>query len=127
MFSRFERGTPTRWSLVCFTTKRLDSTLDHMLLILLVALPFAGSIAALLFRVKARNAEAWLAAAIALAGPLIASQFYLDVARGDVVRLDLEWLPAFGLNFIVRMDGYAWMFGHSAPRWVPPSCSVRRA
>ena len=110
MLSRFERVRLTRSRMICFTTKRPDSTLAHMLLILLVALPFAGSIAALLFRVNARNAEAWLAAAIALAGLLVASRFYPDVARGDVVRLELEWLPAFGLNFIVRMDGYAWMF-----------------
>jgi multicomponent K+:H+ antiporter subunit A len=84
--------------------------LNDFLLILLLALPFAGSVAAGLCRANARNTEAWLAAAIALATFLVASKFYLEVARGEVVRLELEWLPAFGLNFALRIDGYAWMF-----------------
>lgn len=84
--------------------------MDDFLLILLLALPFAGSVAAGLCRANARNTEAWLAAAIALAALLIVSKFYPEVAGGDVARLELEWLPALGLNFVVRMDGYAWMF-----------------
>ena len=84
--------------------------MDDFLLILLLALPFAGSVAAGLCRENARNTEAWLAAAIALAALLIVSKFYPEVAGGDVARLELEWLPALGLNFVVRMDGYAWMF-----------------
>ena len=84
--------------------------MDETSLILLLALPFAGSVAALLFRVNARNAEAWLSGAIALAALLIAATFYPDVARGDVIRSELEWLPAHGLTFVLRLDGYAWMF-----------------
>ena len=84
--------------------------MDDFLLILLLALPFAGSVTAGLCRANARNTEAWLAAAIALAALLIVSKFYPEVAGGDVARLELEWLPALGLNFVLRMDGYAWMF-----------------
>ncbi len=65
---------------------------------------------ALLFRVNARNAEAWLSGAIALASLLIAATFYPEVAGGDVIRSELEWLPAHGLTFALRLDGYAWMF-----------------
>ena len=29
---------------------------------------------------------------------------------GNVVRAEIEWIPAAGLNFVVRLDGFAWMF-----------------
>ncbi|MGH8697576.1 MAG: proton-conducting transporter membrane subunit, partial [Burkholderiales bacterium] len=83
---------------------------DATLLIILLALPFAGSIAAALLPANARNAEAWLAGAIALAALLIAAKFYPAVARAEVIRGELEWLPALGLDFTLRMDGFAWMF-----------------
>ena len=81
-----------------------------MLLILLLGLPFAGSIAAACFPANARNAEAWLAAGVAAGGLAIAGSFYPQMAYGQVLRLELEWLPAFGLSFTLRMDGFAWMF-----------------
>jgi multicomponent K+:H+ antiporter subunit A len=83
---------------------------DSTLLIVLLALPFAGSVAAALLPVNARNAEAWLAGAIALAALGIAWKYYPQVAAGNVIRADHEWLPTLGLGFTLRMDGYAWMF-----------------
>ena len=81
-----------------------------MLLVLLLGLPFAGSIAAAFFPTNARNAEAWLAAGVAVGGLAIAGSFYPQMAYGPVLRFELEWLPAFGLSFALRMDGFAWMF-----------------
>ena len=81
-----------------------------VLLLILLALPFAGSIAAALLPGNARNAEAWLAAAVAIAGLAIACAFYPQMAAGQVARFELDWLPAFGLRFALRMDGFAWMF-----------------
>ena len=81
-----------------------------MLLLTLLLVPFTGSVAAGLCRANARNTEAWLAAAVALTVFLIASTFYPRVTGGDVARLEVEWLPEFGLNFVLRIDGYAWMF-----------------
>ena len=83
---------------------------NSALLLALLVLPFVGSILAALLPVNARNAEAWLAGAIALTALLIAGQFFPDVARGDVVRAELEWLPTLALNFTLRLDGFAWMF-----------------
>ena len=83
---------------------------DSTFLVVLVALPFVGSLAAALFRTNARNAEAWLAGAVALTALAIAAKLYPAVARGEVIRSELEWLPALGLNFTLRMDGFAWMF-----------------
>ena len=33
-----------------------------------------------------------------------------DGDTAQVVRLDFAWLPALGLDFTLRMDGFAWMF-----------------
>jgi multicomponent K+:H+ antiporter subunit A len=85
--------------------------LHDLLLVILLGLPFAGSIAAALFPTNARNAEAWLAAAVALAGLAILWIFYPQMSNGEVIRFELAWLPAFGLGFTLRLDGFAWMFG----------------
>lgn len=83
---------------------------NEALLVVLLALPFAGSIAAGCFPANARNAEAWLAGAIALAGFGLAASLYPEMSNGQVIRFDLEWLPAFGIDFTLRMDGFAWTF-----------------
>src|SRR6185437_10559656 len=36
--------------------------------------------------------------------------FYPAVAGHKVIRRGSEWLPSMDLNFVLRMDGYAWMF-----------------
>ncbi len=83
---------------------------DVILLVTLVALPFAGSVVAAFFPTNARNAEAWLAAGVALAGLAIAAFFWSPIARGSVLRAEFEWVPQLGLNFVIRLDGYAWSF-----------------
>src|SRR3546814_813792 len=83
---------------------------DASLLVTILALPFAGSVIAALLRHNARNTEAWLAGAIALAGLVMAVTFYPHIVGGGVVRHEIEWLPALGLNFVLRLDGFAWMF-----------------
>ena len=82
-----------------------------LLLVLLLGLPFAGSIAAALLPTNARNAEAWLAGVVALSGLAIVWAFYPQMSNGEVIRFELAWLPAFGLGFMLRLDGFAWMFG----------------
>src|SRR5688572_13619571 len=32
------------------------------------------------------------------------------MAHGQVLRFDCAWVPALGLNFTIRLDGFAWMF-----------------
>jgi multicomponent K+:H+ antiporter subunit A len=80
------------------------------LLLALLGLPFAGSVAAGLFPANARNREAWLAGAVALAVQGLAWWVYPEMAHAQVLRLDLAWLPSLGLNFTIRLDGFAWMF-----------------
>ena len=79
-------------------------------LVVLLALPFAGSIAAMLLRADARNAAATLAGIVALAALLLALRCYGEVSAGHVLRFSVAWLPVGGVDFALRMDGYAWMF-----------------
>ena len=81
-----------------------------MQLPLVLLLPFIGSLLAALLPSNARNSEAWLAAAIALAGAVLTGSLYPQMTGGSIVRWGVEWLPALGLDFTLRMDGYAWMF-----------------
>ena len=79
-------------------------------LVILVALPFAGSVAAMLLPPNARDAGAWLAGGTALAATLVTLSRYDAITQGEVLRLSVPWLPAGDLDFALRMDGYAFMF-----------------
>ncbi|XDF37440.1 monovalent cation/H+ antiporter subunit A [Paracidovorax avenae] len=81
-----------------------------MPLILLVLLPFVGSVLAALLPANARNAESTLAGAVALFCAVQAALYFPEVAAGGVVRQEFAWLPSLGLNLVLRMDGFAWMF-----------------
>jgi multicomponent K+:H+ antiporter subunit A len=81
-----------------------------MLLTLIVLLPFAGSVVAAFLPANARNAEAWLAGAVAVACVVMLGVQYGAVVDGGVVRTTLAWLPQFKLDFALRMDGFAWLF-----------------
>jgi multicomponent K+:H+ antiporter subunit A len=78
------------------------------LLVVVVALPFAGSLVAGQLKVNARNAEAYLAASVALLVLVIVASVYPQVAAGKTVKLTVAWVPSLGLDFSLRMDGLAW-------------------
>lgn len=81
-----------------------------VLLLALVVLPFAGAIAAGLLPTHARNAAAALAGGIALVCLTLVWAAYPTVSAGGVLRAEFAWIPALGLNFSLRMDGFAWLF-----------------
>ncbi|KQZ96599.1 cation:proton antiporter [Mesorhizobium sp. Root157] len=83
---------------------------DHTSLLLLIVMPFAGAVAAGFLPSNARNAEAWLAGAVALGVLVLTSACYPAIAAGGAIRAEIEWIPALGLNFTLRMDGFAWLF-----------------
>ena len=80
------------------------------LLAVLVASPFVGAVLASLLAPNARNAEAWLAAGVALGGLALTIIAYPAVADGGVVKHTIEWMPSLGLNITLRLDGFAWLF-----------------
>ena len=77
------------------------------LLLATIALPFLGSVAAAFLPTNARNAEAWLAGAIALVDVGLVSLLFASVRDGGIVRGAIEWVPGANLDFIVRLDGFA--------------------
>ena len=81
-----------------------------MSLILLLILPFLGSILVGLLPEHPRSPEAWMAGIIAVIGALITLSFLPDILQGHTVVQTLEWVPSYKLNLVFRLDGYAWLF-----------------
>ncbi|KQV34990.1 MULTISPECIES: monovalent cation/H+ antiporter subunit A [unclassified Rhizobium] len=80
-----------------------------MLLSLILA-PFLGSLLAISIPSGKGTVAAWLAGAVALFCLAISAGLYPVISGGHVLRYDLAWMPELGLNFTLRMDGFAWMF-----------------
>jgi len=85
------------------------ATSSAALLIVLIALPFGGSCLAALFPANARNAEAYLAGGVALTALALVIALYSQVVNGGIVLYRAPWVPELGLEFNVRMDGFAWV------------------
>src|SRR5690554_5344062 len=83
---------------------------DNLLLLLPLLLAFTGCVIAAFFPSNSRNSVAWLAALVALGGLATAISLFPIVAAGEIVRFQLLWLPEYGLNFDLRLDGFAWLF-----------------
>ena len=83
---------------------------DDVLLTILIVLPFVGSLLAATFRPNARNSEAWLAGGVALICLFLLVFAYPAIVERGVLRSEAEWIPALGLSFTLRLDGFAWMF-----------------
>ncbi len=81
-----------------------------MPLLTLIILPFLGSLLAAVLPANARNTESTLAGLIALFCTVQTALYFPDISDGGVLRQEIVWLPALGLNFVIRMDGFAWMF-----------------
>jgi len=81
-----------------------------MSLIVLLLLPFIGSCLAAFLPHNARNAESILAGLVAVTGAIQVALWYPQIVDGGVIREEYFWLPSLGLNFVLRMDGFAWLF-----------------
>ncbi|MGV6872882.1 monovalent cation/H+ antiporter subunit A [Pseudochelatococcus sp. B33] len=82
---------------------------DDARLFLLIALPFLGSGVVASLPRDARDTAGIITGAVALTCTLIVTTFYSVMDQGIVVNATIEWLPSIGLNFIVRLDGFAWI------------------
>eukprot|EP01031_Cornospumella_fuschlensis_P009787 gene9787-12009_t len=83
---------------------------DGLLLLLLVGLPFFGSLCAGLLPTRARTAAAVVAGSVTIATSLITIWLFSETAGGASVDVRIAWVPALGIEFSVRMDGLAWLF-----------------
>lgn len=77
----------------------------------LPALPFLGSLlSGLILNTTSRDLPVLVAGAVTLMTLALTTLAYFSVTGGNVIRFEAEWLPQFGLNFTLRMDGFAWIF-----------------
>src|SRR3989344_2750645 len=81
-----------------------------MSLLLLVLLPFIGSAVAAVLPTNARNLESLWAALVVLAVGVPLAMLYPAIEAGQVLTERLGWLPTLGVDVIVRLDGFAWLF-----------------
>ena len=84
------------------------------MLSLLVLLPFIGALIAACMPTGSRNRPAAVAGAATLAALVLAIGAFGRVSggngNGDILRERYAWLPDFGLDLVLRMDGLAWLF-----------------
>jgi multicomponent K+:H+ antiporter subunit A len=78
-------------------------------LVLIVILPFLAGLAAILLPSDSRTPATWLAGVATLSCLALTLSLHSSVSEG-VVRYTIEWMPSLGLNFTLRMDGFAWVF-----------------
>lgn len=80
-------------------------------MLLVLALPFMGSIAsAFILNTTSRDLPVFVAGATTLLTLIVTASAYPLVMHNGVLRFTAEWLPQFGLDFALRLDGFAWIF-----------------
>jgi multicomponent K+:H+ antiporter subunit A len=84
--------------------------MSEAVLFIIVAIPFLGAIVATFLPTHARDAAAGLAGAFVVPCLILTALAYPTISTGKVLRFEHAWIPSLGLNFIVRMDGFAWLF-----------------
>ncbi|HEX4986165.1 MAG TPA: monovalent cation/H+ antiporter subunit A [Burkholderiales bacterium] len=77
---------------------------------LILALPFVGSAIAACLPTNARNIESTWAGLVTLAALVPVALMFPAMDSGSVVRHAVAWMPGSGLELVLRMDGFAWMF-----------------
>ncbi len=80
-----------------------------MLLILMVLLPFFGSLLPISFG-RSRAASAWLTALTPALGLLLLLYLAPGVFAGEVLQVRWDWIPALGLSIAFRLDGLSLLF-----------------
>jgi multicomponent K+:H+ antiporter subunit A len=81
-----------------------------IVLVILIASPFLGSLVAALLPSHARTVAAILSGTIAITGFFLAVVSYPQISGGDVIRHEIAWLPSLGLNIVLRLNGLSWLF-----------------
>jgi len=83
---------------------------DHLLLAFILGLPFVAAMTAWLMRGHGHNRAAWLMVVTALGGLLMTLVLYPRIVAGGVWHLRIPWVPGLGLDLLLRVDGFAWLF-----------------
>ncbi|TWI62627.1 multisubunit potassium/proton antiporter PhaA subunit /multisubunit potassium/proton antiporter PhaB subunit [Pseudoduganella lurida] len=81
-----------------------------MLLLVILLLPFAAATVSAFLPGGSRDRPAAVAGIATLAALLLTITQFGAINAGIVPQVRYAWLPAFGLDIILRMDGLAWVF-----------------
>lgn len=81
-----------------------------MTLMLLVLLPFIGSVVAAALPTSERNLVSIWAVIVSLGVAVPLALAYPDIRDGAVLVERLPWMTSLGVDLVVRLDGFAWMF-----------------
>ncbi|WP_386069486.1 monovalent cation/H+ antiporter subunit A [Tahibacter sp. UC22_41] len=81
-----------------------------MTLAFLLLLPFLGSLLTVFLPTRARTTLAGIAGAVSAAAAAWAIALFPHVRDGGVIRQTIAWVPSLGIELILRLDGFAWVF-----------------
>ncbi|CCW17277.1 Na(+) H(+) antiporter subunit A; Na(+) H(+) antiporter subunit B [Sphingobium indicum BiD32] len=84
--------------------------LEARYLLVILALPFLGSLASAFLPTRARTLAAAMAGGVTFAALGLLICFYPALADGAIVRHTIPWLPSLGLDLTVRLGGFSWLF-----------------
>jgi multicomponent K+:H+ antiporter subunit A len=80
------------------------------LLLIMIALPFLGAVIAAGLPRHARTTAALLSWAVALFCVICLGLLWPEFQDGEVLQVEVPWIPALGLNLVLRLDGLSWLF-----------------
>ncbi|HHU94058.1 MAG TPA: monovalent cation/H+ antiporter subunit A [Alcaligenaceae bacterium] len=81
-----------------------------MYLLILLVLPFIGSLISSLLPASQRKPHALLAGSVALMCAFCTLLYTPTVFDGQTILFSSEWIPAYDIDFTLRLDGFAWLF-----------------
>ena len=81
-----------------------------MSLLIVLLLPFIGSLIVGLLPASRRQAVAWVSGLLTAVGLLIVLSAYPAIAAGEVLTFKVPWMSSLGVDFALRLDGFAWLF-----------------
>ena len=81
-----------------------------MPIVALLLLPFVGSLLTALLPTRARTVLAAFAGLISTVAAGWVLSLFPRVRDGGVLRETVTWIPSLGLDLVLRVDGFAWMF-----------------
>jgi multicomponent K+:H+ antiporter subunit A len=79
-------------------------------LLVLLLLPFVAGLIASLLPTRARTVLASGTVLVATVAAIGSIALFPRVQSGGVIRERIAWVPSLGLDLVLRVDGFAWMF-----------------
>ncbi|WP_437762983.1 monovalent cation/H+ antiporter subunit A [Sorangium sp. So ce281] len=81
-----------------------------MPVVALLLLPFLGSVLTAVLPTRARSELAACAGLVSAGAAAWVISLFPRVRDGGVIRETISWVPSLGLDLVLRIDGFAWMF-----------------